>query len=219
MSSKTVTLSLAERSVTGKKVKQIRSQGLVPVVISERGKDSLLAQGVYLEVERAFQAAGKHMPVHVSLAGKQYLVMLKEATLDPVKHRINHVALHAVKQNEKVDAIVAIRIIGEVPAERAGLTVLDTLREVEVEALPADLPEVMEVDGSVLVAVGDKLHVSDLIAVKGVAVISDAQATIAVVEMPRDAESEAAEAAEAAAQQVSAADVPADNGTEKPAAE
>lgn len=220
MSTQAPVLSLTERTVSGKKVKSVRHDGMIPAVISERGKPSVNVQGVYLSMERTFHAVGKHRPVELEIGKDKKLAMIKDVSMDPVRHRISHISFHAVNRNEVVSAEVGVKIIGEVPATRLGLTVLDTLRTVEIEALPSKLPDTLEVDGSKLTEVGDRLHVSEIIPVDGVTVMTDPEAVLAIVEMPRDAEAEAAKEAEEAAAAAPASEVPAENGGEPaPAAE
>jgi len=100
------------------------------------------------------------------------------------------------------------------------LLVLHTLDTVEVEALPANLPDELTVDGTKLVEIGDKLSVADIVAPAGVKIMTEPEQTIAVVEEPKDQMAEAA--AEEAENAESAAEVPAENGSvdaDEPAAD
>lgn len=117
------------------------------------------------------------------------MALIKHATFDPKKHLLTHVVFNAVKANEKVTAEVPVHIkLSEdnevTPAERAGLVVLNQLAVVEVEALPADLPNALEFDGEKLVAVGDQATVEDLIVPKGVTVKTEAEHPLATVFEP-----------------------------------
>lgn len=210
MSSDKIALKLAERTEMGKAVKALRRAGLVPANISERGKESMAVSGNLVEVTKVYHAAGKHHPVELTIGAKKRLAMIKDVDVEPVKGTVRHVAFHAIKQNEVVTAEIPVHIDGEIPAEKISLIVLRTLDTVEVEALPADLPDELLLDGSKLAQIGDKLTVADLRVPNGVKVMTEADHTLVVVEEPKDQMAAAAEEAENAE---SAAEVPADNGS------
>jgi large subunit ribosomal protein L25 len=216
MSSDKITLKLTERKELGKAVKALRREGMVPANIYERGKDSQAVSASFIELTKVYSAAGKHHPVELNVDGKSHLAMIKDVDLDPVKNTLRHVGFHAVNKNETVEAEIPVKIDGEIPAERVGLMVLQTLDTVEVEALPGNLPDELLVDGSKLVEVGDKLSVADLKVPQDVVVMTEPEQTIAIVEMPKD---QIAEADAALEENKEAGDVEAENGTDETEAE
>lgn len=184
-----VLLEVKKREVTGKAVKQLRKEGLVPAVIHDHGKESLHVQGDYLEILKAYRMAGKHHPVSLKAGEHKYTVLIRDIDVDPKKHQLRHVVFNAVKANEKVDAEIPVRIRFDEgnessPAERAGLIVLHQLEAVEVEALPRDLPDFLEFDGEKLVAVGDSVTVADLIVPATVTIKTDPSHPLATVFEP-----------------------------------
>jgi large subunit ribosomal protein L25 len=184
-----VLLEVKKREVTGKAVKQLRRDGLVPAVIHDHGKESLHVQGNYLEILKAYQKAGKHHPVSLQAGDQKYTVLIRDVDVDPKKHQLRHVVFNAVKANEKVSAEIPVRVRysegnESTPAERVGLIVLHQLEAVEVEALPRDLPDFLEFDGEKLVAVGDSATVADLIVPSAVTVKTDAGHPLATVFEP-----------------------------------
>lgn len=184
-----VVITLDKREVTGKAVKQLRKDGLVPAVIHDHGKESVHVQGNYLELSKALQKAGKHHPVNLVAGGKKYIALIKTADFDPRKHQLRHVVFNAVNANQTVDAEVPVRVKyaegqESTPAERASLIVLNQLETVEVEAKPDKLPEVLEFDGEKLVAAGDSVTVADLIVPEGVVVKTDPGHPLATVFEP-----------------------------------
>ncbi len=210
MSSETITLKLTERTELGKAVKALRRSGMVPANIYERGHDSVAVSAPLNVVTKVYHDAGKHHPVELSVGSKKYLAMIKDVDVDPIKGWVRHVAFHAINKNETVTAEIPVRIDGEIPAERVSLLVLRTLDTVEVEALPANLPDELTVDGAKLAEIGDKVTVADITAPQGVTILTDAEHTLAVVEEPKD--QIAASAEEAAEGAASAAEVPSENG-------
>lgn len=184
-----IIVQLEDRDVTGKAVKRLRDQGVVPAVIHDHGKASVIVQGNYVDIAKAYQKAGKHHPVSVKAGKKQYMALVKSVDFDPKKHLIRHVVFNAVKANEKVEAEIPVHIKfaednDSTPAERAGLVVLHQLEVVEVEAFPMSLPEALYFDGEKLIEVGDVATVADLLPVEGVIVKTDSAHPLATVFEP-----------------------------------
>lgn len=184
-----IVLTLDKREVTGKQVKQLRAEGLVPAVIHDHGKPSIVVMGKFMELTKAYQKAGKHHPVSLKAAGKNYTALIKSADLDPKKHTLRHLVFNAVKANEKVTAEIPVRITFDEgnetsPAERNGLIVLHQMEMVEVEAIPSKLPEALEFSGEKLVEAGDTATVADLIPIDGVEVRAEPTQTLSTVFEP-----------------------------------
>jgi large subunit ribosomal protein L25 len=210
------TIIATKRTETRKKAKLLVAAGKVPATIYEKGHDSISITIDLLSAERAVHAVGKHKPVEIDVEGSKKLAMIKDFDKDPVRHKIRHMEFHAIKQNELVHAEVQIEIEANSEAEKASLLVVEVIRSVEIEALPANLPDKLVVSNAKLIADGDKVTVADIIAVKGVTVKSPLDTVLAVVEIPRDAEAEAAADAVAAASAPLASEVPSANGTPTP---
>jgi large subunit ribosomal protein L25 len=140
----------------------------------------------------------------------KYLALIKDAHFDPVKRRLQHVVFQAIRQDEKVEAEVPIRIDGEIPAEKIGLMVLRQLDEVEIEALPKHLPDELVVSAEALAELHDKITVGDLDVPDGVTILTDPEHPIATVvetraqmaeeAAPETEEAEAEEGAEGASE-------------------
>ncbi len=159
-----ITLKVSERTVFGKKVKALRREGIVPVVVYGPGMEPKAVQAGYNELEKVVRAAGKHSPVHIVIDDKKKIAMVKEISLDPAKNRISHVAFHAVRQNKPIEAEVPIHLVGEgeSEAERAGLIILQNIDSIEVKALPLEMPDALEIDIRHLKEAGEKVLVGDI---------------------------------------------------------
>lgn len=215
MSDETLILKADERTEMGKAVKALRKNGKVPANIYERGEGSQAVTVSLAEVTKIYHSAGKHHPVELTVGGKKRLVMIKDVDVEPVRGVIRHVAFHAIKQNEVVTAEVPVKIDGEIPAEKISLIVLHTLDTVEVEALPADLPDELLIDGAKLAEVGNKVTVADITIPRGVTIMDDPDQTVAVVEEPKDqiaAANAALEEMEAQKAEGAEAEVPSEEG-------
>lgn len=138
-----INLVLDMRTEQGKKAAKLRGRGLVPGIIYGHGFDPVMVQSEYNVIEKVVREAGKHTPVYVTVDGKKKITMIKDIDRDPAKSRIRHVSFHAVKASDAVTAEVPIRLIGvgESPAEKAGLIVLQAIEDIEIKAKPADLED------------------------------------------------------------------------------
>lgn len=197
MTTQDITVELEKREVIGKGLAKIRSNGSVPAVIHNHGKESIHVQGDFVLLNKVFAAAGKHHPVQLKVAGKQHLALIKDVDYEPAKHRMRHVVFQAIKQNEEVEAEIPVVFKDDVdiPAEKISLLVLKQLDHVQVKALPRDLPDELVVDPSTLADVGDHLTVADITAPAGVTILTSPESQIAIVEMPKDQIAEADAAA------------------------
>ena len=203
MSGDRLKLEVRERDDLGsRRTRRLRSQGLIPGVLY--GKDHARAISVH---ERALRTAmtgpsGLHAILDVVIEGQSTVhpSILAEYQQDPIRGTISHIDLREVRLDQAIHATVAIQLVGEPAGVKVGGMLSLVSREVQVEALPADVPEHIEVDVSHM-EVGDVLRLSDVAAIDKVTLLDDPQETvIATVSVPRGfAELEEAEAAEAEA--------------------
>lgn len=165
-----ISLKLDPRTAEGKKVKKLRQEGLVPSVVYGGKADPVSTQSQFVETAKVVSAAGKHTPVHLTIDGKKKLAIIKNIDIDPVKHLVRHVAFHTIKQNEKIVTEVPIHLVGmgESEAEKGGLVVLQAIEHIEIRALPANLPEALEISIRDLASTDDKLTLADLKLPEGV---------------------------------------------------
>lgn len=200
--SEDITLVLENREVVGKGINKLRSEGKLPAVIHDHGKDSIHVMAPYTDAMKVYQKAGKHHPVNLTVGSKKYLALIKDADFEPRKNDLRHLVFNAIARDQKVEAEIPVVFEGTAEAEKTGLMMLRQIETVQVEALPSDLPDEIKVDISGLTEIGDRLHVSDLPMPPKVTLITEPEHAVAIIEEPRShaaAEAEEAEAAEAAA--------------------
>lgn len=201
-------LALAKREVAGKKVKNLREQGIIPSVVFGEG-EPVLTQSVYNETEKAVREAGYHSPIDATIDGKAQMVLVKSVDMDPIKRLIRNIEFQAINADEVVEATTPIKIVNfeASDASKAHLVLSIVLEEIDVKAKPADLPEFIELDASKLATTEDGLTVSDIVLPNGVVFADkelDKELPIANVYNPaeeaaeRDAKAEADKAADEA---------------------
>jgi large subunit ribosomal protein L25 len=178
-----ITLKLETRVAAGKKVALLREQGFVPSVVYGGHAEPLSTQSNSVETAKVAHAAGKHSPVYLTIDGKKKLAIIKSIDIDPVKHQLRHVAFHTIKQNDTITTEVPIVLIGqgESAAEKAGLVVLQAIEHIEVKAIPANLPESIEISIAELENADDKITIADITLPKGVEFADNEQNTSLVI--------------------------------------
>lgn len=156
-------LEAKSRSITGKKVKQIRRGGRIPATVYGHGIQSLSLDIDARSFRHVHTVAGDTQLVDLVVDGKRPRPVLIHTTqIDPRRNTAMHVEFYQANLNEKLTARIPIHMVGEAPAARHGLMILSTLDTVELECLPTDLPATIEADISQLSEVGDSIHVRDL---------------------------------------------------------
>ncbi|MPM30494.1 50S ribosomal protein L25 [bioreactor metagenome] len=182
------------RTLLGRKVKQLRKDGLLPATIYGKGFDSISVQINLIEAEKIFNEVGESGLVELMVDEKEKLpILFRNPQYHPIDEKLIHIDCYKVNLKEKISAMVPIEFIGESQAVKDGNTLVTVTDEVEVEALPADLPESIEVDLTVLENLESTITVADLKIDKSkVEILTDAEQLIAKVEEPRVEEEEPA---------------------------
>lgn len=189
--SKHVSLKVASRIATGRNaVKKVRAEQAVPAILY--GGD---AEPSLLQVERRAidgllsHAVGENILVNLEIEGDKKgagrLALINEVQRHPVSRAILHVDFHAVSTNRKLVAEVVIEPIGEANGvKNFGGLLEQSLRSIEVECLPKDLPEIIRVEISHL-EIGASLHVKDLPVLPGVEYRAEGDITVFLVSEPK----------------------------------
>lgn len=195
-----VVLKATTRTVIGKQVAKLRRAGQLPAVIYSHNMQPVI---ICLDAH----SAGLIIPkltsssiVNIELDGKMIPALVREKQKNYIKNELIHVDFQAVSLTEKINAAITIHFSGLSPAVKDfSAIIVHNLNKLEVEALPNDLPERIEVDLAGLAKIGDAIHVRDLIIPASVTVLSDPDVMVAVATATRE---EAADAADAATPEV-----------------
>jgi len=214
-------LTLKKRTETGKKLKNLRADGMIPSVIYGAG-EPVLAASEYVASEKVLNEAGYHSPIDLDVDGKKQLAIVKDVQLDPVTRKIINVEFHAVSANAAVEATTPIVIVNFEASDASKLyhyAMTQAMEEIDVKAKPADLPKELTVDASNLKELDDKITLADITLPSGVEFADKEMSGEQVIASLYDPAAEAAaREAEAEKPDMDAADVPSENG-EKPAEE
>lgn len=173
---KAVPLLAQERKVAGKKVKKLREEGKIPATVYGKDFASRVLAVDLREFRKVWAQVGETGLVDLNINGKTTPVLVADVQKHPVNHQILHVQFHAVKLTDKIKAHAPVELTGESPKVASGEgLLLQILQEVEVESLPADLPEKIVADVSSLTEIGQQLAVGDLLRIPGVEILTPAE--------------------------------------------
>ena len=173
------------RTVTGKKVKQLRREGYVPAIIYGQA-EPVSIQIETLPLRRALRVAGMTQLATIDVDGKMYTVLAREIQQHVTRRDILHVDFFEVDMKATITSEAEIITIGESPTVESGEGMINvTLYSVEIECLPDDLISSLEVDLGLIQTTDDAIYVRDLVAPKGVTILTDPEAQIARFEFSR----------------------------------
>ena len=181
-------LSVNKREVTGKKVSELRNNGLTPIHMYGPEIESSPLQCDSKILDRVITDAGTNIPVTVNVDGGEQdnLCFIREVQYHPVTNKVLHVDFMKVQVGKPVRAQVPISVIGTSPAVRTmGGTLLQPLLTLTVEALPLEIPEVIILQAELLVDFETNFYVNDIEVDEGVNVINEASEMVASVVAPR----------------------------------
>ena len=205
-----VRLVVDPRVVTGKKVKGLRRQGIIPAHLYGRGTESMALQAPAPSITTLLRTAGRNAVIDLQIngEGEPRPVVLRGVQRDPVTDELVHIDFFQISLTEQLRADVPLVLAGEAPAVVVfGGVLLQSLDHLTIEALPAEIPSHIEVDVTGLETLDSALFVRDLTIPPNVHLLTDPDQVVAKVEAPRiAAEIEAEEAAAAAAAAVAAAE-------------
>lgn len=171
-------LDAQPRTLTGRKVRQLRAQGLVPVVVYGKDQVPVQLQVVARQLDTTLHHGGFSQLVTVNVQGGGiHNVLIREVQRHPVTNRFTHADFYAVNMSEKQHVSVPVSGVGKPAALATGLMVLQGMDMVEIRALPADIPASIEVDITAL-SPDTPITIANLPKLPGVEYVSEADGNI-----------------------------------------
>ena len=190
-----IELMAEKRTVTGKQVKQLRQQGWVPGIMYGHDFDSVPLQFEERGLRHVISRVGGSQLVSIKVKGNKQpeMVLVRDVQRDPIRGNLLHVDFYRVMMTERLTAEVPLVTVGEsqVAEARQGI-LLQGISSIEVECLPGDLVDAIEVDLSDLMEVDQAIYVRDLAVPAGIDVLTDLDEMIVRV-VPLEAEEEEVE--------------------------
>jgi large subunit ribosomal protein L25 len=218
-------LEASKREVTGKKVRFLRRQGIIPANIYGHGIDSTAINVDEKSLKHLLARAGSTDLIHLKLGDSKnpLRVLVREVQKNPLTDDLFHVDFYQVKMDEKIKADVPIVFVGEAPVLKKvkNSSIFHLIDSLPIEALPDDLPHSLEVDLSSLEELDSTIHVKDIHLGDGITLLSDPeQMAVKVIEARKEVEevpveAEVAEEVEAAEEAEEAAGAEAESREEE----
>ena len=203
-------LEVQKRKILGRKVKKLRNQGILPANIYGKKIKSKALQVDLKEFEKLYKEVGETSVVDLKIKGEKKTrpILIHNLQIHPVTDLPLHADFRQISLKEKTTVEVPVELIGEAPAEKEGIGILVTLLDnLEVEALPSDLPEKLEVDISNLKVIDDVIRVTDIkVDRKKIKILASKNEIVAKIESLAK-EEEVAPAEEAAVEEAPAEEV------------
>ncbi len=188
MTTEAVSLELDPREILGKKVKRLRREGIIPVHLYGQGVESRSLQCDAPKLIQVLSRAGGNTPITISIRGEggSQLAFAREIQWDPRRDDLTHVDFLVAEATRLVSAQVPIILIGESAGARiSGGTVMQQLRNVDVEALPLEMPAQIEVDLAILTEAAGVIRAGDLAFAANVNLLTDPDDVVVRIEAAR----------------------------------
>lgn len=178
----THTLEANSRSAIGKKVRAIRRKGMVPAVLYGHGVDGQPIQVDAREVEQLLSEVSASTLIDLKVDDDDHKVLVRDVQRDVIRRDLMHIDFLKVAMDVAIRTTVPVELVGEAPAAREMGGILVTgVTEIEIEALPADLPDRIIVDLEPLKEIDDAIAIEDLYLGDGVKVLTDPTENVAHV--------------------------------------
>jgi len=167
---------------TNEKPADVRAAGRIPAVFYGFKKESTPISVPGVEFIKLFREAGETTAITLDLGTEKVSSLIHDTQRDPVTGEPTHIDFLVVDMNKEVEVAVPVEFTGLAEAEKLGLgVVMKVLHEIEVRALPADLPHSVIVDVTSLATLSDAIHAKDIALPKGVVLVTDADEVVASV--------------------------------------
>lgn len=180
------------RTMVGKKVKVLRRQGLVPGVLYGSGIDGMPIQLDAREAERLLSQVSASTLIDLKVGDEEHKVLVRDVQRDVIRLDLVHIDFLKASMDVRIRTTVPVELVGEAPAvEDLGGVLVTGVTELEIEALPADLPDRIVVDLEPLAEIDDAITVGSLYLEEGVKVFTDPDENVAhVIYMAEEEEEE-----------------------------
>jgi large subunit ribosomal protein L25 len=175
-------LILKANKRAGEKISDIKASGLIPAVFYGFGKESTSISIPAIEFTKLFKEAGETTTITLDLGTEKVSTLVHDIQRDPIRGEITHVDFLVVDMNKEAEVAVPIEFTGLAEAEKSGVgVVMKVMYEIEVRALPANLPHSVTVDVTPLATLSDIIHAGDIVLPKGVSLVGPSEDVVASV--------------------------------------
>jgi large subunit ribosomal protein L25 len=163
-------------------IAQLRTAGKIPAVFYGAGTPSTNITVDKKDFEKVWKEAGESSTVVLNVGTKKVDALIHEVQFDAVKGTAIHADFLVVDMNKPIQVAIPLEFVGVAPAVKSGVgTLIKVMHEIEVSALPSDLPHNISVDLAKLESLDSNITVGDLVLPKGVTATTKAQEIVAAI--------------------------------------
>ena len=194
------TLTAIKRSKADK-LASVRNNGMVPAVVYGARVENTMLSVPSVDFVKILKVAGESSTIVLEIKGDESKketsqkidVLIHDMQVDPIKGFPIHIDFLAIDMNKPVEVTIPVEFTGIAPAEKNSLGILvKVMHEVEIEALPKDLPHNVTIDVSILANLDDQIHAKDIILPKGVKMITEGDEVVALIAAIKEEKEEVA---------------------------
>lgn len=178
-----IKLQAKKRDILGKKSKNLRKEGVIPAELFGPEIDNRHISISKNDFNKVYREAGQNTVVEIEMEGETKAIptMITEVQAHPLSREPLSVSFYMVSRDVKIETKVPLEFVGEAPAEKDGLLIVKVLDEIEVNALPQNIPHEIKVDVSKLETTKDRILVKDLDVPSDVEMITPEDMTVVTV--------------------------------------
>lgn len=174
-------------------LKALRKSGSFPAVVYGPKQEATSIKINTIAFLKTLKEAGESTVVNLSIDGESHEVLIQDVVKDAVRGDMIHADFYAIEKGKKVSVHVPLEFVGESPAEKLGGVIVKVLHEIEIEAMPKDLPHEIEVSLESLVDMDSQIHVGDLVMPTGVTLLTNPEEVVVLIQAQREEEETSAE--------------------------
>ena len=175
-------LNVKKRTILGKKVKYLRRDDLIPAELFGRHQTNQHLSVSAKEFTKLHQELTEGVPLNIKIeSGEKILVLISNIQVDPISRKFLSIDFRAIHKDEKIKTKIAFEFEGEAPAVKEGDILVKVINEVEIEALPQNIPSSLKINLNSLTSVGQSIHIKDIDVPKDVKIFLDPETVITTI--------------------------------------
>ncbi len=178
-------LTAQKREILGKNLSVLRKQNLIPAEFYGHGTENLHLSVPAKEFNKIFKEVGESTIIKLNVDGKKINALIHDVQKDALTDNVSHIDFYGVRMDEKIRVNIPVVFVGESPAVKEGGVLIKAIHELEIEALPANLPHRVEIDLAKLDKIGESILVKDIDLGKDVKILVDLETAIATIVEPK----------------------------------
>lgn len=181
-----------KRAKFGKQNRSLRKLGIVPAVIYGEGMEPVSISIKEKDFMQVLKQAGETSIVECEIGGEKIPTLISDVAIHPVLDKVQHVDFRKINLKKKVEVEVPVMLIGESFAVKSlGGVLLQQMNEIEIEALPQNIPSNIQIDISVLKEIGNEIKIQDLPKSDDYEILEDSERVIASITAHKEESTEA----------------------------